>query len=142
MFLVKGVLKICNKFTGEHLYRSVILIKLQSNFFEITLQQGCSPVNLLHILRTPFSKNTSGGLLLWLYKEVIKKRQQEKHLKECLPNRHLCSKSIYFCLHHWFLYPKKLRVIYRLINQAHIMMNGLMNKHRSSHRICSAKRSS
>ena len=24
----------------------------------------CSPVNLLHIFRTPFPKNTSGGLLL------------------------------------------------------------------------------
>ena len=29
-----------------------------------TPQYGCSPVNLLHIFRTPFSKNTSGGLLL------------------------------------------------------------------------------
>ena len=25
---------------------------------------GCSPVNLLYIFRTPFPKNTSGGLLL------------------------------------------------------------------------------
>ena len=36
----------------------------QSNFIEITLRQGCSPVHLLHIFRTPFHKNTSGGLLL------------------------------------------------------------------------------
>ena len=36
----------------------------QSNFIEITLRQGCSPVNLLHIFRTPFHKNASGGLLL------------------------------------------------------------------------------
>ena len=28
------------------------------------LRYGCSPVNLLHIFRTPFPKNTSGGLLL------------------------------------------------------------------------------
>ena len=27
---------------------------------------GCSPVNLLHIFRIPFPKNTSGGLLLKL----------------------------------------------------------------------------
>ena len=27
---------------------------LLCNFFEITLQHGCSPVNLLHIFRTPF----------------------------------------------------------------------------------------
>ena len=30
------------------------------NFIEITLWHGCSPVNLLHIFRTPFLKNTSG----------------------------------------------------------------------------------
>ena len=32
VFLRKGVLKICSKFTGEHPYRSVISIKLQSNW--------------------------------------------------------------------------------------------------------------
>ena len=37
----------------------------QSNFIQITLQHGCSAVNLLHIFRTPFAKNTSGGLLLF-----------------------------------------------------------------------------
>ena len=31
---------------------------IQSNFIEVTLQHGCSPVNLLHIFRTPFPKNT------------------------------------------------------------------------------------
>ena len=49
----------------EHPCRSVISIKSQSNFIEITLQHGCSPVNLLYIFRTPFSKNTSGWLLLY-----------------------------------------------------------------------------
>ena len=68
MFLIKGVLKICCKFTGEHPCRSVISIKLQSNFIEIKLRHGCSPVNLLHIFRTSFLKNTSGGLLLKLPK--------------------------------------------------------------------------
>ena len=55
MFLVKDVLKICSKFTGEHPCRSVISIKLQSSFIEITLRYGCSPVNLLHPFTTPFS---------------------------------------------------------------------------------------
>ena len=32
---------------------------------EITLCHGCSPVNFLHVFRTPFPKNTSGGLLLY-----------------------------------------------------------------------------
>ena len=38
--------------------------KVESNFTEIALRYECSPVNLLHIFRTPFPKNTSGGLLL------------------------------------------------------------------------------
>ena len=63
VFLGKGVLKIYSKFTEEHPCRSVILIKLLCNVFEIALRHGCSPVNLLHIFRTPFYKNTCGGLL-------------------------------------------------------------------------------
>ena len=63
-FLRKGVLKICSQFTGEHPCRSPISKKLQSNFIEITLRHGCSPVNLLHVFRTPFLKNISGRLPL------------------------------------------------------------------------------
>ena len=66
VFLRKGVLKICSKFTGEHPCRSLISIKLLSNFIEIALRHGCSPVSLLNIFRTPFPKNTSGWLLLKL----------------------------------------------------------------------------
>ena len=57
VFLRKVVLKIWSKFTGEHSCRNVISIKLQSNFIEITLRHECSPVNLLHIFRTPFPSN-------------------------------------------------------------------------------------
>ena len=53
VFLGKRVLKICSKFTGENPCRSVISIKLQNNFIEITPWYECSPVNLLHIFRTP-----------------------------------------------------------------------------------------
>ena len=53
VFLEKGVLKICSKFTGKHPCRSANSIKLQSNFIEIALRYGCSPVNLLHVFRTP-----------------------------------------------------------------------------------------
>ena len=59
VFLGKGVLKICSKFTGEHPCWSAISMKLQ-----ITLGLGFSPVNLLHIFKTPFLKITSGWLLL------------------------------------------------------------------------------
>ena len=40
------------------------LNKSQSNFTKIKFRHECSPVNLLHIFRTPFSKTTSGWLLL------------------------------------------------------------------------------
>ena len=44
---------------------TVILIKLQCNFLEITLRHWYSSVNFLHIFITSFPKNTSGGLLLF-----------------------------------------------------------------------------
>ena len=50
----KGVLKICSKFTRDHPCWSVI-----SHSYV-----GYSPVNLLHIFRTPLTKNNCGGLLL------------------------------------------------------------------------------
>ena len=40
--------------------------KWDCNFIEIALLHCRSPVNLLHIFRTPFYKNTSKGLLLLL----------------------------------------------------------------------------
>ena len=45
--------------------------KCDFNKVAVTLQDGCSLVNLLHIFRIPFHKNTSGGLL---------------------PNNHVCKK--------------------------------------------------
>ena len=57
--------------TGGVLQKRVFL-KLSQNSLatlwqeetEITLRHGCSPVNMPHISRTPFPKNTSGGMLL------------------------------------------------------------------------------
>ena len=66
VFLRKGVPKIYSKFKWEHPYRSVISIKLPCNFIEIALRHGCSPVNLLHIFRAPFPRNTAKRLLLRL----------------------------------------------------------------------------
>ena len=65
VFLGKSFLKICSKFTGELSCRSATSIKLLCNFIRIALHHAmpCS-VNLLHIFRTPFHKNTSAGLLL------------------------------------------------------------------------------
>ena len=39
-------------------------VKLVYNFIEIALRHGCSHVELQHIFRKPFPKNTSGWLLL------------------------------------------------------------------------------
>ena len=44
--------------------------KVARNFIEIALRHGCSPVNLLHIFRTPFPKNTTGVLVLHNIAEV------------------------------------------------------------------------
>ena len=68
VFSSVGVVEICSKFTGEHPCRSVISIKwFYWNFIEFALRHGCSPVNLLHIFRTPFPRSTSGWLLRWWY---------------------------------------------------------------------------
>ena len=67
VFLWKGVLKICCKFTGEHPCRSMISVKLQSSFIEIGLRHECSHANLQHIFRASIYKNTYGGLLLHLF---------------------------------------------------------------------------
>ena len=87
VFLGKGILKICSKFTGELPCRSVLC-----NFIEIALRHGCSLINLLHVFRTPFPKNTPGELLLNLSilttarrnvcrKEYLKKQVSEASLE-------------------------------------------------------------
>ena len=84
VFFRKSVLKMCSKFTGEHLCWSVIWIKLLCNFIEITLQHRCSPVKMLHIFRKFFLKNTSEGLLLEKVSQVIQLRiiKKRKDLSE------------------------------------------------------------
>ena len=69
VFLRKGVLKICIKFTGEHQYPGVISIKLQINVIEITLQHGRSPANMLHVFR------------IFFYKEHLWRAASVSHIK-------------------------------------------------------------
>ena len=66
----RGVLsKRCSE-NMRQIYRRTPMPKCDFNkvalatLIEITLRHGCCPVNLLHIFRTPFYKNTSGWLLL------------------------------------------------------------------------------
>ena len=86
VFLGKGVLKIYSIFTGEHPCRCVIPIKMQSNLIEITLRHGCSPVNLLHIFKTPFPRNTSW----WLPLNIFKTR---RFIEKCPKNNHRNKKQ-------------------------------------------------
>ena len=71
VFLGKG----CSE-TMQQIYRRTPMPKCnfnkvawQSNFIKMTLQHGYSPVNLLHIFRKPFPKNTCGRLLLYVLKK-------------------------------------------------------------------------
>ena len=68
----------CSPINLLHVFRT----PFPSNFIEIALRHGCSVVNLLHVFRTPFSKNTSGWLLLELLNETSK--YLSKHSKNCI----------------------------------------------------------
>ena len=76
VFLRKGVLKICSKFAGENPCRSVISIKLQNKFIEITLRHGCSPVNLLNIFKKLQKKKNSNRGLSLIYSIDKEKRNK------------------------------------------------------------------
>ena len=104
VFLGKGVLKICSKFTGEYLSRSVISRKLLSSFIEITLWHGCSPVNFLYIFRIPFPKNPSWWLLLTFRNARGMVRKWQRLIGFCtisaygFHNDSLCNIYSYFTL--------------------------------------------
>ena len=83
VFLEKGVLKLCSKFTGEHSCWSVISVKLSCNFIWIALCPGCSPVILLHIFRTSFPRNTSRGILLKIQNRLVVKPKVIQSLSAC-----------------------------------------------------------
>ena len=59
-------IKLVLKFESKVPRRSRIFATQVYNFSKMKLLHGCSPVNLLHIFRTPFTKNTSEGLCLRL----------------------------------------------------------------------------
>ena len=72
----KGVLrKRCSE-NMQQIYRRTPIPKCDFNkvalrLIEVTLRHGCSPVNLLHIFRTPLTKNTSGRMLLFMVKDFF-----------------------------------------------------------------------
>ena len=53
------------------------------NFIEITLCHGSSSVNLLHIFRTTFPKNTCGGIFLKIQSRLVIKTKIIQSLSVC-----------------------------------------------------------
>ena len=84
LFFGKDVLKICSKFTVEHPCRSVISIKLQSNFIETTLRLGFSWS--IH--------GCSGGVLRKKYSENMQQRYRRTPTSTC--NLKKVAKELYW----------------------------------------------
>ena len=114
VFLRNGILKICSKFTGEHPCGSAISIKVLCNFIETTLRYGCSPVNLLHIFRTPFLENTSWSLLLKLSHKTPDKMDLMRIILFKM-NQRLKSSIILCILHHKASSFTKLYILFQII---------------------------
>ena len=66
----------------QQIYRRTPMLKCDFNKVEITLHHRCSPVNLLYIFRTPFPKNTCGGLLLLKTTLLLKSKEILKLLRK------------------------------------------------------------
>ena len=66
----RGVIKERCSENNQQIYKKTPMPKCEFNNVseQVTLWHGCSPVNLIHIFRTTFLKNTSGRLLLKLKK--------------------------------------------------------------------------
>ena len=112
MFIGKGTLKICSKFTGEHPYETMISIKLlpkcdfNSNFTEITLWYWYSPINLLDIFRTPFPKNTSGRLLQTNETLATNKIHTSSRISVAAINDWFSCESETCCCEFWYILPQ------------------------------------
>ena len=82
---------------SEHIlqiYRRIPLVKVRFQYIS-TLRHGCSPLNFLHIFRTSFYKNTSGGMLLenalaetfnYYYVKLVEKYCKINWRWECYPS--------------------------------------------------------
>ena len=100
----------------KHPCRSTISIELLCNFIEITLQRRCSPINLLHIFRKTFLKNTSRWLLLyndryffllinWILRVVLASLKGNR--KKFPKNSKLTSYAENFLFYHKTCFQKK-----------------------------------
>ena len=83
----------------------------------ITLRHGHFPVNVLHIFRIPFTKNTSGWLLLELVIVVARLMRQPTMLQDL----YQC-----FLIKSWFFYHyiRWMKIIYHTTGIVYIVMCG------------------
>ena len=83
----------------------MISIKLLCNFIEIIVRHECSPVNLLHIFRTPFPKNNYGLRSLLKMKYIIHQYRQHFSFRffyhTCLSKKVSCKLYKKICLERW-----------------------------------------
>ena len=82
---VQQIVKVCSKFTGEH-----------------PCWNAVSSVNLLHIFRTPYPKNISGGLLLQSWKNY--ETNCSFHVKLCR------ARKLYFLFFSSFLLLTTIKI--------------------------------
>ena len=76
--------------------------KLLCSVIEIALRHGCSPVNWLHIFRTPFLKKTTGRLVLYLHSWTL--TQSERKLSGCVLVLMISVTTLIKVIHFlWFL---------------------------------------
>ena len=85
MFLGKGILKICSKYTGEHPCRSAISIKLQSSYTVNALRHERSPANLLHIFRIPYFLRKTPRGCVWRLKKITQEIPEK--FRKLWPNK-------------------------------------------------------
>ena len=110
--------------------------KLLCSVIEIVLRHGCSPVNWLHIFRTPFLKKTTGRLVLYLHSWTL--TQSERKLSGCvlvlMISVTTLIKVIYFL---WFLIvserfinmmiPKKCDSNSKIISKLEMWLASMVN---------------
>ena len=104
--------KFWNHFALQNSFKTCFL-NMQSNLIEIALRHGCSPINLMHIFRTHFTKNTSGWLLLWiLWWEKKAMRTMNEVMKSLL---NLIDQLIVNNIQSWLGKTKQLFEIFKII---------------------------
>ena len=113
------------------------------NFIEFSLRHGCSPVNLLHIFRTPFPKNTSGRLLLSM---VIRSNVLVKRGKNIPKSRKkkTWQEHAEFILNWWYSRQTGTKFLIWLMSRFRILkyskQNNFLNKETKQPRICKHSR--